>query len=146
MSFLCIHYVCLSPVQQAKIVNGSNAGLSSSEHSNAVKGHTATRVPNRPSNTSVSSRPHPHTFYRQVQLLPFNNNYNWKSFKDKKLIFIFPSPALFHFLLLWTSGFSALSTATNSAFSPSANHYFSQFERSERPPASCRQAGVASVS
>ncbi|XP_070768294.1 solute carrier family 45 member 4 [Enoplosus armatus] len=51
--------------QQVKAANGVNAGLSSSDHSNAVKGHASTRLASRPSNTSSSSRPHPHTFYRQ---------------------------------------------------------------------------------
>ncbi|XP_059194565.1 solute carrier family 45 member 4 [Centropristis striata] len=50
---------------QVKAVNGVNAVLSSTDHSNATKGHASTRLSNRPSNTSVSSRPHPHTFYRQ---------------------------------------------------------------------------------
>ncbi|XP_053182634.1 solute carrier family 45 member 4-like [Scomber japonicus] len=50
---------------QIKVANGYNTDLSSSEHSNAMKGHAASRVPNRSSNTSVLSRPHPHTFYRQ---------------------------------------------------------------------------------
>ncbi|XP_044063270.1 solute carrier family 45 member 4-like isoform X2 [Siniperca chuatsi] len=50
---------------QVKAVNGINAGLSSSDHSNAMKAHASTRLVNRPSSTSVSSRPHPHTFYRQ---------------------------------------------------------------------------------
>ncbi|XP_044215567.1 solute carrier family 45 member 4 isoform X1 [Thunnus albacares] len=51
--------------QQTKVANGSNAGLSSSEYSNAMKGHASSRVASRPSSTSVSTRPHPHTFYRQ---------------------------------------------------------------------------------
>lgn len=50
---------------QVKAANGVSAGLSSSDHSNAVKGHSSTKPPNRLSNTSVSSRPYPHTFYRQ---------------------------------------------------------------------------------
>ncbi|XP_042345690.1 solute carrier family 45 member 4-like [Plectropomus leopardus] len=49
---------------QVKAANGVNARLSS-DHSSAMKGHASTRLPNRPSNTSVSSRPHSHTFYRQ---------------------------------------------------------------------------------
>ncbi|KAM7420712.1 hypothetical protein PAMA_015101 [Pampus argenteus] len=52
-------------IKQTKVANGSNAGLSSSEHVNAMRSHTSNRVANRLSNTSVSSRPHPHTFYRQ---------------------------------------------------------------------------------
>ncbi|XP_029308129.1 solute carrier family 45 member 4-like [Cottoperca gobio] len=51
--------------KQGKPLNGVNAGLSSSDHSNAMKDHASTRLQSRPSNTSVSSRPHPHTFYRQ---------------------------------------------------------------------------------
>ncbi|XP_039974024.1 solute carrier family 45 member 4 isoform X2 [Xiphias gladius] len=51
--------------QQVKAANGVNACLSSSDHSNAMKGHASTKLGNRPSSTSVSSRPHPHTFYRQ---------------------------------------------------------------------------------
>uniref|UniRef100_UPI0037E7C370 solute carrier family 45 member 4-like n=1 Tax=Semicossyphus pulcher TaxID=241346 RepID=UPI0037E7C370 len=55
-----------SPLKtQVKAANGVNAGLLSSDHSNAVKGNATTRLMNRPSNSSVSSRPHPHTFYRQ---------------------------------------------------------------------------------
>nr|XP_046255896.1 solute carrier family 45 member 4-like isoform X2 [Scatophagus argus] len=50
---------------QVKTANGVNAGLSSSDHSNAVKGCASPRLSNRPSNTSASSRPHRHTFYRQ---------------------------------------------------------------------------------
>ncbi|XP_070691208.1 solute carrier family 45 member 4-like isoform X2 [Pempheris klunzingeri] len=50
---------------QVKASNGVNSGLSSSDHSTTVKGHAPNRLANRPSNTSVSSRPHPHTFYRQ---------------------------------------------------------------------------------
>lgn len=57
-------HLCLS--QQVKAVNGASPGVSSG-HCNAVKGHTSTRFTNRPSSTSVSPRPHPHTFYRQVQ-------------------------------------------------------------------------------
>ncbi|XP_070691207.1 solute carrier family 45 member 4-like isoform X1 [Pempheris klunzingeri] len=54
-----------SKTQQVKASNGVNSGLSSSDHSTTVKGHAPNRLANRPSNTSVSSRPHPHTFYRQ---------------------------------------------------------------------------------
>ncbi|XP_031154989.1 solute carrier family 45 member 4 isoform X2 [Sander lucioperca] len=50
---------------QVKAVNGVNAGLSTSDHSNEMKSHASSRLPSRPSNTLVSSRPHPHTFYRQ---------------------------------------------------------------------------------
>ncbi|XP_051262572.1 solute carrier family 45 member 4 isoform X2 [Dicentrarchus labrax] len=50
---------------QVKAANGVNAGLSSSDHSNAMKEQASTKLANRPSNTSVSSRPHPHIFYRQ---------------------------------------------------------------------------------
>ncbi|KAM9353646.1 solute carrier family 45 member 4-like [Symphorus nematophorus] len=51
--------------RQAKAANGINAGLSSSDQSSAMKGHASNRLANRPSNTSVSSWPHQHTFYRQ---------------------------------------------------------------------------------
>ncbi|XP_034730499.1 solute carrier family 45 member 4-like isoform X1 [Etheostoma cragini] len=51
--------------QQVKAVNGVNAGLSTSDHSNDMKGHASSKLPSRPFNTLVSSRPHPHTFYRQ---------------------------------------------------------------------------------
>lgn len=47
-------------------MNGASPALSSG-HCNAVKGHTSTRITNHPSSTSVSPRPHHHTFYRQVQ-------------------------------------------------------------------------------
>eukprot|EP00066_Takifugu_rubripes_P014710 XP_011603976.1 PREDICTED: solute carrier family 45 member 4-like [Takifugu rubripes] len=50
--------------QQVRAVNGASAGLSPG-HYNAVKVHPSTRVTNRPSSTSASPRPHPHTFYRQ---------------------------------------------------------------------------------
>ncbi|KAK9513740.1 hypothetical protein VZT92_027249 [Zoarces viviparus] len=49
-------------VMMVKASNGVDAALSSSDHCNAMKGHAST---SRPSNTSVSPRPHPHTFYRQ---------------------------------------------------------------------------------
>ncbi|XP_028436012.1 solute carrier family 45 member 4 isoform X3 [Perca flavescens] len=52
-------------IQQVKAVNGDSAGLSTSDHSNEMKGHASTRPWSRPSNTLASSRPHPHTFYRQ---------------------------------------------------------------------------------
>lgn len=52
-------------------MNGSSAGLSSGQY-NAVKGHAFTRLTNRPSSSSVSPRPHPPTFYRQVH--PFNDS------------------------------------------------------------------------
>ncbi|XP_029927994.1 solute carrier family 45 member 4-like isoform X2 [Myripristis murdjan] len=52
-------------VQQAKAVNGVKVGVSSSGHSHPVKGHASTRPGNRLSSTANSSRPHPHTFYRQ---------------------------------------------------------------------------------
>ncbi|XP_073340837.1 solute carrier family 45 member 4 [Pagrus major] len=48
---------------QVKAANGVSTDLSSSDHSNAMKGHASTRLVNRPSSTSVSSR-RP-TFYRQ---------------------------------------------------------------------------------
>ncbi|XP_063735855.1 solute carrier family 45 member 4-like isoform X1 [Eleginops maclovinus] len=51
--------------QQVKAVNGINAGLSSSDSSDAMKDNAPSKLPSRPANTSVSSRPHPHTFYRQ---------------------------------------------------------------------------------
>ncbi|XP_068592170.1 solute carrier family 45 member 4-like isoform X2 [Cebidichthys violaceus] len=51
-----------SAAMMVKASNGVDAALSSSDHCNAMKGHAST---NRPSNTSVSPRPHPHTFYRQ---------------------------------------------------------------------------------
>lgn len=51
--------------QQVKTVNGASGGLSPG-HCHAAKVHTSARVTNRTSSTSVSPRPHPHTFYRQV--------------------------------------------------------------------------------
>uniref|UniRef100_A0A3B4TVX0 Solute carrier family 45 member 4 n=1 Tax=Seriola dumerili TaxID=41447 RepID=A0A3B4TVX0_SERDU len=51
--------------QQVKAANGLNACSSSSDHSNAIKSHASTKPGNRPSNSSVSSQPHRHTFYRQ---------------------------------------------------------------------------------
>ncbi|XP_054477321.1 LOW QUALITY PROTEIN: solute carrier family 45 member 4-like [Anoplopoma fimbria] len=45
--------------------NGVDSGFSSSDYCNSMKGHASSMLPSRPSNTSVSSRPHPHTFYRQ---------------------------------------------------------------------------------
>ncbi|KAK5862357.1 hypothetical protein PBY51_017763 [Eleginops maclovinus] len=51
--------------KQVKAVNGINAGLSSSDSSDAMKDNAPSKLPSRPANTSVSSRPHPHTFYRQ---------------------------------------------------------------------------------
>lgn len=67
---MCVCSFLLS--QQIKAGNGVRAGLSSSDHSSAIKGHASTRPVNHPSNTTAPSRPHPHTFYRQVQLhLPF---------------------------------------------------------------------------
>ncbi|XP_018545216.1 solute carrier family 45 member 4 isoform X2 [Lates calcarifer] len=49
-----------SLLRQVKAANGM-----ASDQFNAVKGHVPTKLGSRPSNTSVSSRPHPHTFYRQ---------------------------------------------------------------------------------
>ncbi|XP_040900799.1 solute carrier family 45 member 4-like isoform X2 [Toxotes jaculatrix] len=51
--------------RQVKAANGINACLSSTDHSNAMKGHTSTKPGGRPTNSSSSPRPHPHTFYRQ---------------------------------------------------------------------------------
>uniref|UniRef100_A0A3B4Y150 Solute carrier family 45 member 4 n=1 Tax=Seriola lalandi dorsalis TaxID=1841481 RepID=A0A3B4Y150_SERLL len=48
-----------------KAANGLNACSSSSDHSNAIKSHASTKPGNRPSNSSVSSQPYRHTFYRQ---------------------------------------------------------------------------------
>ncbi|KAK5922369.1 hypothetical protein CgunFtcFv8_019639 [Champsocephalus gunnari] len=48
--------------QQVKAVNGANASLSSSDHFSEMKDNTPTKLLTK---TSVSSRPHPHTFYRQ---------------------------------------------------------------------------------
>ncbi|XP_038567494.1 solute carrier family 45 member 4 isoform X1 [Micropterus salmoides] len=56
---------CSGDAQQIKAGNGVRAGLSSSDHSSAIKGHASTRPVNHPSNTTAPSRPHPHTFYRQ---------------------------------------------------------------------------------
>ncbi|KAG8010099.1 Solute carrier family 45 member 4, partial [Nibea albiflora] len=50
--------------QQVKAVNGVSASISS-DQSNPMKGHATTRLANRPSNTSVSSRPRQPSFYRQ---------------------------------------------------------------------------------
>ncbi|XP_069552184.1 solute carrier family 45 member 4-like [Brachyistius frenatus] len=41
------------------------AGANVSDFSNAIKSHASTKLGPRTSNTSGSSRPHPHTFYRQ---------------------------------------------------------------------------------
>ncbi|XP_056237462.1 solute carrier family 45 member 4-like isoform X1 [Seriola aureovittata] len=51
--------------QQVRAANGLNACSSSSDHSNAIKSHASTKPGNRPSNSSVSSQPYRHTFYRQ---------------------------------------------------------------------------------
>ncbi|KAJ4930561.1 hypothetical protein JOQ06_024870 [Pogonophryne albipinna] len=48
--------------QQVKAVNGANASLSSSDHFSEMKDNAPTKLLTK---TSVSSRPHPHTFYRQ---------------------------------------------------------------------------------
>uniref|UniRef100_A0A671U6D2 Solute carrier family 45 member 4 n=1 Tax=Sparus aurata TaxID=8175 RepID=A0A671U6D2_SPAAU len=57
-------YMCAPLLSlQVKAANGVSADLSSSDHSNAMKGHASTRLVIRPSSTSVSSR-RP-TFYRQ---------------------------------------------------------------------------------
>ncbi|XP_032414341.1 solute carrier family 45 member 4-like [Xiphophorus hellerii] len=45
--------------------NGTSAGLPSSQALNTGKGHTSTKPGTRTGNTSVSSRQHPATFYRQ---------------------------------------------------------------------------------
>ncbi|KAF7657655.1 hypothetical protein LDENG_00023970 [Lucifuga dentata] len=52
---------CNTKTQQTKAANGVNPGLSTSGDSHPVRGHASTRQGNRPSSTSVSSRPH---FYR----------------------------------------------------------------------------------
>ena len=60
-------YMCAPLLSlQVKAANGVSADLSSSDQSNAMKGHASTRLVIRPSSTSVSSR-RP-TFYRQVRL------------------------------------------------------------------------------
>uniref|UniRef100_A0A1A8QA49 Solute carrier family 45, member 4 n=1 Tax=Nothobranchius pienaari TaxID=704102 RepID=A0A1A8QA49_9TELE len=48
-----------------KAANGSSAGVSSSNHSNLIKGHASTKPGNRTVDTLVSSRPRRPTFYRQ---------------------------------------------------------------------------------
>ncbi|KAM3873342.1 solute carrier family 45 member 4-like [Diretmus argenteus] len=48
---------------QTKAVNGVKGGMSTSGH--PVRGHASTKLGNRPFSASNSSRPHPHTFYRQ---------------------------------------------------------------------------------
>ncbi|XP_027142785.1 solute carrier family 45 member 4 isoform X3 [Larimichthys crocea] len=50
--------------QQVKAANGVRASMSS-DQSNPMKGHAPSRMANRPSNSSVSSRPRQPTFYRQ---------------------------------------------------------------------------------
>ncbi|XP_070407324.1 solute carrier family 45 member 4 isoform X3 [Nothobranchius furzeri] len=51
--------------KQDKAANGSSAGVSSSNHSNLIKGHASTKTGNRTADTLVSSRPRRPTFYRQ---------------------------------------------------------------------------------
>lgn len=56
----------ISIPQKVKAANGVSVFLSGSDHSKAVKGHVSSTVPSRPSNGSVTSRPHSHTYYRRV--------------------------------------------------------------------------------
>uniref|UniRef100_A0A8D3BB46 Solute carrier family 45 member 4b n=1 Tax=Scophthalmus maximus TaxID=52904 RepID=A0A8D3BB46_SCOMX len=51
--------------QYVKEANGVKTCSSSSDYTNAMRGHASSKLGNRPLTTSVSSRPHPHTFYRQ---------------------------------------------------------------------------------
>uniref|UniRef100_A0A3Q3JNE9 Solute carrier family 45 member 4b n=1 Tax=Monopterus albus TaxID=43700 RepID=A0A3Q3JNE9_MONAL len=51
--------------QQVKAANGVSVCLSSSDHCDPVKGHASTKFGISPHNTSASSHPRPHTFYRQ---------------------------------------------------------------------------------
>nr|XP_020468440.1 solute carrier family 45 member 4-like [Monopterus albus]XP_020468441.1 solute carrier family 45 member 4-like [Monopterus albus]XP_020468442.1 solute carrier family 45 member 4-like [Monopterus albus]XP_020468443.1 solute carrier family 45 member 4-like [Monopterus albus]XP_020468444.1 solute carrier family 45 member 4-like [Monopterus albus] len=54
-----------SHLRQVKAANGVSVCLSSSDHCDPVKGHASTKFGISPHNTSASSHPRPHTFYRQ---------------------------------------------------------------------------------
>nr|XP_019949037.1 PREDICTED: solute carrier family 45 member 4-like isoform X2 [Paralichthys olivaceus] len=51
--------------RQVKAANGINTCVSSPDHTNTEKGHASSKPGTRLLSTSVSSRPHRHTFYRQ---------------------------------------------------------------------------------
>lgn len=75
-----------------------------------------------------------------------NDRSSWSSNVEIKAKFLnFVSSAFIHILILWTSGITASSTATDNTFESSANHHLSQSEWPEWAQARYRQARVSPV-
>ncbi|XP_047455568.1 solute carrier family 45 member 4-like isoform X2 [Mugil cephalus] len=82
-----------STLRQIKAANGVSSGLPSSDLSNAARGHASTKPGNRASNTSVSSRPHRPTFYRQPSFtFSYYGRVGSQRFRPRRVALFTPRP------------------------------------------------------
>ncbi|KAM6910029.1 solute carrier family 45 member 4-like [Xenentodon cancila] len=78
-------------LKQVKEPNGINAG--SPSNYSTVKGHACTKLGNRTTNTSVSSRPHPPTFYRQPSFtFSYHNRVGLQRYRIRRTRPLTPQP------------------------------------------------------